>query len=76
MVELMLPVGPNFHNQVCGLPAWIREVAMHDDHHGATVALAATHLHIEPDVDLHMAEPGFLTRVEMPDDVNIEQLIA
>ena len=49
---------------------------MHDDHHGAMAALAAAHLHIEPGVDLRMEELGFLTRVEMPDDVDIEQLVA
>jgi len=75
-VELVLPVGPNFHDRVRGLPAWIREVATHAICHGAMAALEAAHLHIEPDVDLRMVEPGFPTRAEMPEDVDIKQLIA
>jgi hypothetical protein len=45
-IELVQPVGSSFHEQAHRLLAWIREVAMHGVCHGATMALAATHLRL------------------------------
>ena len=48
----------------------------HDIHHGAMAALAAANLRLQPEVDLHAMEPGFPSRMEVPEDVDIRQLIA
>ena len=49
---------------------------MHGVHHGTTTALTATHLCLQPRVDLHTVAPGFLSRAEVPENVDVEQLIA
>ena len=54
----VLPAGPNFLEHIHALPVWIQEVVTHGVHHGAALALAATHLRL--DADLHAVEPGFL----------------
>jgi hypothetical protein len=51
-------------------------VATHGIRHGAAAALAATHLRHRPEVDLRTVELGFPTEAEIPDDVNVGQLIA
>ena len=53
----VLPAGPNFHEHIRALPAWIRKIVTHGVCHGAALALAAAHVH--SDIDLHAVEPGF-----------------
>ena len=53
----VLLAGANFLERVHALLAWIQEVVTHDIHHGATSALATTHLC--SDVDLRAVEPRF-----------------
>ena len=48
----------------------------HDIHHGAMAALAAANLRLQPEVDLHAMEPGFPSRKEVPQDVDVRWLIA
>lgn len=49
------------------------EVATDDIRHGATAALAAAHLCLQPEVDLHGVDPGFPP--EVLERVNIGDLI-
>jgi hypothetical protein len=44
--------------------------------HGAMVALAATHLCLQPKVDLCAIEPCFPSLAEMPEDIDVSRLIA
>lgn len=43
---------------------------------GAAVALAAAHLRLQPGVDLHTVAPGFPSRAEVHENVDVGQLIA
>jgi hypothetical protein len=58
-VELARLARSGFCEQALGLSARIRDVTVHDIHHGAAVALAIAHLHLQPEVDLHAIEPRF-----------------
>ena len=49
---------------------------MHGVHQGATAALTTAHLRLQPGVDLHRVAPSFPSRVEVPENVDIGQLIA
>jgi hypothetical protein len=51
-------------------------VTAHGIRHGAAKALAAAHLRLQPEVDLHAIEPGFPSRMEVPEDIDITRLIA
>lgn len=75
-VELVPPMGSNFHQWALGLPAWIKEVTVHGVRHGATAALSAAHIRLQPRVDLHIVAPGFPSRAEVLKNVDIERLIA
>ena len=48
----------------------------HGVRHGATAALAATHLRLQQEVDLHAMEPGFPSWKEVPEDIDVRWLIA
>ena len=69
-------MGSTFHQQALGLSTWIRVVTAHGVHQGAIAALAIAHLHLQPGVDLRMVAPGFLSRVETPENIDVGQLIA
>jgi hypothetical protein len=73
-VELVQPVGSNFHQRALGLLAQIKEVTVHGVRHGAIAALFATHIHLQPRVDLHMVAPRFPSRAEVLKNVDIERL--
>ena len=47
----------------------------HDVHHAATASLASAHLRLLSEVDLHAMEPGFPSRMEVPEDVDVRRLI-
>lgn len=51
-------------------------MAAHDVRHGAAAALDTTHLRRRPEVDLRTVELGFPSEAEIPDDIDIGQLIA
>jgi hypothetical protein len=53
----------------------IKEVVAHGVHHRATRALTAAHLCLSHKTDLREMVPGFLMADEIPDDVDIRQLI-
>ena len=43
--------------------------------HRATAVLSIAHLRLQPEVDLHAMEPGFPSRMEVPEDVDVRWLI-
>ena len=47
----------------------------HGVRHGATAALAAAHLRLQPEVNLHAVEPGFPSWTEVPEDIDVRWLI-
>jgi hypothetical protein len=51
-------------------------VIVHGVRHGVATALAAAHLRLQPEVDLHAIEPGFPPWAEVPEDVDVRWLIA
>lgn len=73
--ELVQLTGSNLHEQALGRLAWIRDVMAHGVRHGATVALAITHLCPQPEEDLHAIEPGFPSWAKVPKDIDIKRLI-
>jgi uncharacterized protein YoaH (UPF0181 family) len=75
-IELVQLTGSDLREQALDLPTRIREVMAHDIHHGAAVAHAATHLRLQSEVDLHAMEPGFPSRMEVPEDVDVRWLLA
>jgi hypothetical protein len=76
VVELVQLTGSDLREQALGLLTRIREVTAHDVHHGAAVALAATQLRLQLEVDLHAMEPRFPSRMEVPEDVDVRWLLA
>jgi hypothetical protein len=58
------------------LPAQIQEVVAHGVRHWAAGVLTTTHLRLSHKTDLREIAPGFSTANEIPDDLDIRQLIA
>jgi sulfur carrier protein ThiS len=74
-VVLVQPTGSSLREQALRLLARNREVMAHGVRHRATATLAAAHLRLRPEVDLHVMEPRFSSRTEVPEDVDVRQLI-
>lgn len=62
--------------QALVLSAQVRAVTAHGVRHGAAAALAAAHLCLLPRVDLHTVVPGFLSRAEVLENIDVGRLIA
>lgn len=75
-VELVQPMGSSLHEQALNLPTQVRAVTAHGVLHGAVAALAATHLRLQPGVDLRAMAHVFPSRAKVPEDINVGWLIA
>jgi hypothetical protein len=73
---IVLSAGTSTPDWLSCLPTQIREVVAHGICHGATGALTAAHLHLCHKMDLRKVTPGFPTVEKIPDDVNVERLVA
>jgi hypothetical protein len=73
---MVLPVGTSTPDWLRCLPTQIREVVAHGICHGATGALTAAHLRLCHKIDLRKVTPEFPVVEKIPDDVNVERLVA
>lgn len=73
---MVLPAGTDTYDRLRSLPTQIRKVVAHGVRHGAAGALAVAYLRLRHRTDLHEVEPRFLAASEIPDDVDVRQLIA
>ena len=73
---MVLSVGTSTPNRLHCLPTQIKEVVAHGVYHGSAGALTVDHLHLCHKMDLRKVMPRFLVVEEIPNDVNVELLVA
>jgi hypothetical protein len=75
-VTMVLLEGKSILDRLRCLSTQIREVVAHGVLHGAAGALTVAHLCLSHKMDLHKVAPGFPTAGEIPNDIDIQRLVA